>query len=120
MERYGHYIIDSGKSGFYTSDMMDEDNGEWVKYEDAMSALATRDAEIEKLRAMVVWCVERGASHGGGIDEVDKKQIDWWDSQWGEMFVIDCDGTDAGILAAVREAMAISERNPNKPACDPG
>jgi hypothetical protein len=82
---------------------IDEDpNGEYVKREDAESAIATLTAERDKLKAMVLECVKRGAcmavGHGGVILGLD----------WDGFDPLDCDGTPDSILAAVERAMGSS------------
>lgn len=62
-----------------------------------LEAIATRDAEIERLRADLVWAVRQGVmvSHDENL-----RPCVWFDVHRG----VECDGTPESICRAVREA----------------
>ena len=80
----------------YYCDLDESDEGELVAYAEAESELATLRAEVEKLRADVLFVAKKAvfvsAIHG---NLVSGYLID---------LEVPCDGTYAGILSAVRRA----------------
>ena len=69
---------------------------------DAAKLLADRDAEIERLRADLVWAVRHQAAL---YHDTPVKHVCFWiDEGWRESDEVECDGTPDSICRAVREA----------------